>query len=280
MLWVPQMGLGRVIHNTPTVGSANVGTQVTTGASASTKGTPATLISAANNTIETYWVVIWASGYAATTTNNSGALDILTGTATWEILIPNLLMGGCANISGSARLGGKYWAFPIYIPAGVEIGAQAAGARVSTAVTVAIWCYGGDGIPPFRVGRKVTTYGMGTVPNGTAITPGASGAEGSFTQITASTSEDHFAFVPSFQLGNDTTASNNRFAVDIGAGAATEEEILQSAWFVTSGDETCANFGPNMPAFHDVPSGTRLALRASASGALDAAYDAVIHAVS
>lgn len=168
--------------------------------------------------------------------------------------------------------------FPLYIPAGSRLSAKAAGLRVSTAMTVAIWLYGGDGLPPFRVGSKVTTYGV-TVPNGTSITPGATGAEGAWAQITASTTADHFALVPSFQLGADTVVSNNRYAVDIGLGAATEEEIVQSEWYVTSGDETCTNFGPHLPSFQDIPSGSRLSLRASCSGTADV-VDAAIHAVS
>ncbi|MCI0349062.1 MAG: hypothetical protein L0Z53_06515 [Acidobacteriales bacterium] len=277
MLWVPQMGLGRVEHNVGAVGTATIGTAVTTGAASSTKGADATLI--ASTAFETYWVRIIATGYAAVATNSRGCLDIWTGTDPEEVIIPNLLFGGCACISGSARIGAKSWEFPLYIPAGTAVGARAAGDRVSTAVHVAIFLFGGDALPPFRVGRKVTTYGITTVPNGTSVTPGASGAEGTFTEIVASTTEDHFAFLPSYQLGGDTTQSNNRLFVDIGAGAATEEEILQSAIFISSGDESCMNL-PIWPAFHDVPSGTRLAMRASNSGTNDAAYDGAIHAVS
>lgn len=277
MLWVPKKGILRREHNTPTVGGANIGTQVTTGAASNTKGSAAQLI--ASTSFDAYLVIVWASAYAATAATSSGCLDIMIGAATEEVIIPDLLMGGCASGSAVARIGAKYWIFPLYIPAGSRLSAKAAGVRTSTAMTVAIWLYGGDGIPPFRVGSKVVTYGV-TVPNGTSITPGASAAEGSWTQITGSTSEDHFAVVPSFQVGTDTTVSNNRLAVDVGIGAATEEEILQSAWFVTSGDETCANFGPILPAFQDIPSGSRLTMRASNSGVNDAAYDAALHCVS
>lgn len=276
MLWVPRKGVLRREHNTGTVGAANVGTQVTTGAASGTKGSVAQLI--ASTSFDAYFVIIWASGYAATATTSSGCLDIMIGAATEEVIIPDLLMGGCASGSGVARIGAKYWMFPLYIPSGSRLSAKAAGSRVSTAMTVAIWLYGGDGMPPFRVGSKVTTYGV-TVPNGTAITPGGSGAEGSWTQITASTSEDHFCIVPSFQLGNDTVVSNNRLAVDVGVGAATEEEIVQSEWYVTSGDETGCNFGPQLPTFQDIPSGSRLSMRASDSGTNDA-YDGALHCVS
>jgi len=129
------------------------------------------------------------------------------------------------------------------------------------------------------VGSKVTTYG-GTAPNGVAITPGASGAEGSWTQIAATSSEDHFAFVPSFQVENDTTVNNLFYAVDIGIGSATEEEIGQWLFSTNSNESMQGPFGNTMPAFQDVPSGTRLVMRASNNSTNDAQYGAAIHAVS
>lgn len=206
-------------------------------------------------------------------------MDLLLGAATEEVIISDMLMGFCGDM-GAAGRGGKTWEFPLYIPAGSRLAAQAAGIRTSTAMRVAIWLYGGDGYPPWRPGGKVTTYGMGTVPNGTAITPGASGAEGSWTQITASTSEDHFAFVPSFQISNDLSTNARVYMVDLGLGAATEEEIMEG--YVFSGDTAESMTGPlnGMPCFQDVPSGTRLVMRASNSGTNDAGYNGVIHCLS
>lgn len=286
MLWVPQKGSFVRLHNTGTVGSITCGTSVTTGAAASTKGTPAELISAANNTIDTYWITVVAYAYGNTATDSQGALDILVGAATEEVLIPNLLMGFCGTQALGMGRGHKTWQFPLYIPAGTRIAAQAAGQRVSTALRVCVYLYGDNGLPPFRVGRKVTTYGMGTVPFGTTIVPGASGAEGSWTSITASTSEDHFAFVPSFQPGTDTTLNTLHYALDLGVAAngeaaSTAVEISQSYWFPVNSDEAMLGAIPPMPTFCDVPATSVLAMRVSNSGANDVGnYNAVIHAVS
>lgn len=277
MLWVPRKGFLQVQHNTGAVGSANIGTAVTTGASASTKGTPAELIT--STSFEVYWVRIIATNYGAAATASEGAMDILTGAATEDVLIPNLLMGYCGGI-GAAGNGAKVWDFPLYIPAGTRIACQAAGARTSTAFRVGIFLYGGDEQPPFRVGTRVTTYGMGTVPNGTAITPGASGAEGTFTQITASTTEDHFALVPSFQVSADTTINLRQYSLDIGIGAATEDQVMEGYWYATDSGELMGGSYNPMPCFLDVPSGTRLAMRVSNSGANDGGYNGVIHGVS
>lgn len=283
MLWVPQKGILRLEHNLGGVGTITPGTAVTTGASASTKGTAVQLI--ASTAFDSYWCRVMATNYGLSATTSRGCLDILIGAATEEVLIPNLLMGFCGGSVLGA--GPKVWEFPLYIPAGQRIAAQVAGDRTSTAMRVGIMLYGGSGYPPFRVGSKVTTYGIGTVPAGTSVTPGASGAEGAWTQITASTSEDHFAFVPSMQppTGDTTLTPVKHTFMDIGVGAATEEPIGGSEqsyiYTVETGELQGGPFN-GMPCFGDVPSGSRLTVRLSASGALDtvSTQECAIHAVS
>lgn len=277
MLWVPQKGIIRVDHNTGSAGAANPGTAVTTGASSSTKGTPAELIT--STAFDSYWMTVIASNFGLSATASEAALDILVGAATEDVLIANLLYGYAGGNAGSTS-GPRRWDFPLYIPAGTRIAAQAASARVSSNVRVLIYLYGGHSIPPFRVGTRVTTYGMGTVPNGTTITPGASNAEGSWTQITASTSEDHFCLSHSFQPSADTTINNLTQAVDIGVGSATEEEVAGQYWYRTDSAEHIEGPWNTMPAFVDVPAGSRLVMRASNSGVNDGGYNGVIHAVS
>jgi len=279
MLWVPQKGILKLDHNTGAVGANPYGASVTTGAAAATKGTPVQLI--ASTAFDAYWITILAGGYGLAATDSQGALDILTGAATEEVLIANLLMGFCSPTDSATGVGPKVWNFPLYIPAGTRIAAQAAGQRVSTAMRVSVFLYGGDAMPPFRVGRKVTTYGMGTVPFGTTIVPGASAAEGAWTQITASTTEAHFCVVPSFQCGTDTTLTRLMYAYDIGLGAATETEMIQSYWFAATDNEMMRGPENPMPAFFDIPSGSRLAARVSNSGVNDAGnYNTVLHCVS
>ena len=277
MLWIPQKGRLLVQHNLGSVGDVTPGTTVTTGGTTSTKGTPAELIAA--TAFDAYWVVVTASGYSGSAAASDGAMDLLIGSATEEVLIPDMLFGQAPDLN-SVPTAPRMWQFPLYIPAGSRLAVRAAGRRVSTNFQVGIVLYGGDGIPPFRVGRKVTTYGMGTVPAGTTITPGASGAEGSWTEIVASTTEDHFAFFPSFQVGNDTSMLLRCLSVDIGVGAATEQEIGGGYMYATGTTETMTGpFGHEWPIFADVPSGTRLVMRASCNGTLDS-YNGVIHAVS
>ena len=278
MLWIPQKGIVNATSNIAATGTTTPGTSVTTGATATTKGTPAELIT--STPFDSYWITILASEYGSAAAAAQGAMDILIGAATEEVLIPNLLFGHAGRYSSAIDVGPKRWDFPLYIPAGQRIAVRAAGARTSTAFRVAVFLYGGNGYPPFRTGSKVTTYGMGTIPRGTTITPGASGAAGSFTQITASTTEDHFAFVPSFQVATATVVNNRAFTVEMGIGAATEEVIGLPYLFATDTGECMQGPTNSFPVFADVPSGTRLAMRASNSGTNDTSYDGVIHAVS
>lgn len=277
-LWMPQKGEIFCQHNTGTVGTATPGTSVTTGSPASTKGTAVQLI--ASTSFESYWMTVVASEYAISAGASEGCLDILIGAATEEVLIPNLLMGYCGGSVADSGTGPKIWNFPLYVPAGQRLAARVAGVQTTRAMRVAIYLYGGNGVPPWRFGSSVTTYGMGTVPNGTTITAGASGAEGAWTQITAATTRDHFCLVPSFQVSGDATVLARNLFVDIGIGAATEEEIAQSFWFRTDGGAEQMG-GPinSFPCFQDVPSGTRLVMRASNNGTTDT-YNGVIHGVS
>ena len=280
MLWIPGVSPTLVETNVGSVGSSTLGTAVQTGASASTKTSPAVQL-IASTLFDAYWIKIIATNYANATTASQGALDILIGAATEEMLIPNLLMGHCGHAGAQTACGAKVWEFPLFIPAGSRLAAASAGARTSTDVNVAVYLYGGAGYPPYRVGQKVVTYGMGTVPDGTTVTPGASGAEGSWTQITASTTENHIALIPSIQPTGDTTVLNRAYSVDVGIGASSAEVDVGIPWvYFTEATFDSMMSVESMSKQLFVPSGTRLAMRISNSGTNDSTINGVIHAVT
>lgn len=278
MLWHPGGGGSgySIISNTEIVGTSAPGTNVPDGASVNTYGTVTELISAANNVRDSWGIWIFPS----INTNPSAlagqaCLDILVGGATDDALVSGLLVGGAYSTAARAFF------FPVHIPAGVRIAAQiSAGTAQTTEASVVVNLYGG-GVPPFRVGRKVTTYGT-KIDNsrGQAVTPAQSGAAASVTQMTASTTEDHFYFLPSFQVSVDTTIATATYNnIGIGVGAATEERI-GTWWFGKSADERQSGPFPQLGVFRNVPSGTRLTMLASNGGTNDSNYDGLIHAVS
>lgn len=281
MLFVPSSGPVLTESNTGTVAdnAPNFsGTLVTTGAGTSaTKGAVAQLI--ASTLFDAYWVTVIAGSYGLAAAASEGCLDILIGAATEDVLIADLLMGYCGGEVAAAGGGPKIWNFPLHVPAGSRLSAKACGARLSTAFKVAIYLYGGNGYPTFPCGQKVTTYGV-TAPTGTLITPGASGVEGAYAQIVAATSGDHIAVVPSFQVEADITTNNKCLVSDIGVGAATEEEIASQHIWTTDANEHMGGPWNAMPCFRDIPSGTRLAFRASNSAGNDGQYGAALHCVS
>lgn len=272
-LLTPQKGRTKVITNGGIVGSATPWSAVVSNATTLLDGTIVELVSAANNNQDSWGITVSCTATGAAATAAEATLDILIGGATDDVLIESLIVG-------YATTSVRTYFFPIYIPAGVRIAARLASVRVSVTSRVGVWLYGGAP-PPFRIGRKVTTYGT-KINNarGVAIVPTASGGAASATQIVAATTEEHFAFAPGFQPATDTTVTPTGFVnIGIGVGAATEDRI-GTWWFYKDTQEDVGGPMPNLPAFHDVPSGSRLTMLASNSGANDAAYDGLIYAVS
>lgn len=274
MLAVPTKGV-RVVTNAQAVGSAaNIGVQIPEGGSANTYGATTQILAAASNVVDSWAIHVAIYGAGASAAASETCVDILAGDATEALLIPGLLAGGAYG--GGVRS----WWFPLSIPAGTRLSARVSTARTAiTDISVAVWLYGG-GPAPFRTGRKVTAYGSkANNSRGVAVTPAASGGAASATEIVASTTEDHFYLLPSYQVSTDTTITPaGNTSIGIGLGAATEERV--GTWlFPKDTNEVQIGPVPCWGAWRDVPSGTRLTLLASNSGANDAAQDALILAV-
>ncbi len=275
MLWTPKTDI-RVVTNAGIVGSATPWTALPGNATTLLDGAVTEVISASNNVRDSYGIEIAITGTGLSATAAEAAVDILVGGATDDVLIPALLCGYTAAASGP---GVTRYFFPLHIPAGVRIAATLASVRAGITAQIGIWLYGG-GTPPWRVGRKVTAYGT-QINNarGQAVTPTASGGAASATQMTASSGADHFYFCPGFQPATDTTITPAGWvSVGIGVGASTEERI-GTWWFGKDTAESMVSQVPSFGAWREVPSGTRLTLLASNSGANDAAYDGLIYAV-
>jgi hypothetical protein len=272
MLWTPQFGDVKTISNYGIVGAASPGTALPEGGTANTYGTVTEIISAANNVFDSFGIEIDIVETAASGVASQASVDILIGGATDDVLISSLLVGWV--YAATVR---SYF-FPVHIPAGVRIAARLSTPR--TAITdprICITLHGGSA-PPWRVGHKVVTYGT-KIDNsrGQAVTPTASGGTASVTQMTSSSSMDHFYFLPGFQMATGTALTLKNYNVGIGVGASTEERIGTWWWRGDTGEKSA--FHPSMGAWRNVPAGTRLSLLVSNSGTNDTAYDGHIYAV-
>lgn len=283
MLWVPSKGKVRVQHNLGGTGAGSKGTLISAAGTNTAFGSVTQMIASTN--FDAFWITIALTKIAASATASQTVFNLYTGAATEELVIDSLL---CGHSSGDIALSGKgpiYYSFPLYIPAGTRISGAFKSVRVGVGAYAAIWLYGGNEAPPFQVANKITSYGTpgaSSLPRGTAITPGTSGAEGSWTQVVASSAIDHFAIVPGFQVATDTTMTNSTIALDIGIGGAGAEAQISEGW-IYHVDQTECMGGPlcTIPCFRPIPAGTRLACRASNSVATnDAAYDCALYACS
>jgi hypothetical protein len=270
VLGTPQFGDVRVVSNWGTVGTTAHGTGVASSASANTYGSVVECISAANNNQDSWGIEITVMETGASGGTRNASLDILVGGATDDVLISSLL---CGNVYAGAC---RTYFFPVHVPSGLRVAAQHANGTGSVTARVGIALYGGSP-PPFRVGNKVTTYGTKiNAGRGQAVTPTASGGAASVTEMTASSTDDHFYFVPGFQHATGTITLKT-YNIGIGVGASTEERI--GTWWVQgdTGEKTC--YWPTMGAWRNVPSGTRLTMLASNSGTNDT-HDGLIYAVT
>jgi hypothetical protein len=274
-LLTPTKGRLKVITNSGIVGTATPGTGVASNATTLLDGAVTELISAANNTQDSWGISVNISATGSSATPAEACLDILIGGATDDVLIPALICG-----YAGVNQGGYTYFFPLHIPQGVRIAAILASVRTSITSQVIVNLYGGSP-SPWRTGRRVTAYGT-QINNarGQAVVPTASGGAASVTQMTASSTYDHFAFIPGFQPATDSTLTPaGTINIGIGTGAATEERI-GTWWFTKTTAEDCTGPTIGMPVFQEVPAATRLTILASNSGANDAAYDGLIYAVS
>ena len=271
MLWTPPQRL-RTQSNAPTLATLTPGTAVTTGATSSTKGSATQLI--ASTKFDVWGVTLVFTDYGASATASDACFDLLLG-ANDDVRVANLLCGYSPSSSSFGTQ--RYW-FPLYIPAGVKVSGRAAGLRTSTAMQVQIFLEGGTPSPPWRVGSRVTTYGITTVPNGTNVVAG-NAAEGSWTQMTASTSEDHFYLVPSFQLTSETSISSRALNVDYGVGGSGSEVLLGSVDYGQSSFELLSTPGDLGGEDVHVPAGSRLVMRASSTGVSNN-YNGALYGIS
>lgn len=246
---------------------------------ANTKDTTwTTLLAAVGFDVHLVAVHFYESSVAGT--NTATLIDLGIGAAAAEeVLIPDLLAGWCHG----ATIGmAKSYLFPLYIPAGSRLSARAASVRTTGSVRCLVELFGGPRNPDHWCGQQVTAYGIDAANSrGTAVTAGASSAEGAWTQIVAATSQKHSALV--LGLGGataTTTVTNGSYTADVGVGAATEAAIAENLRWRSTTAETYFQAHPWLPIFVPVPSSERLAVRMSTNAGAAIVTDMALYGVS
>ncbi len=275
-LWTPPQQFSLYDSNLTVPATGAMGTIVTAGTPAHTKNATYTQLIAAT-TFDCYWIEIHMSEVVVASTDTGTLVDIAIGAAAAEqVIIPNLNAGHAASYTGTT-VGGQKYAFPLYIPSGSRISATSQAVTASDTVVVWVKLYGGPKTPVWS-GQQVVDYGTSLAASqGVQVTPGASGAEGAWTQIVAATSQNH-SFLSAGVAGLDAVIGLQVLLLDIGVGAATEAAIYEHGVFVTSTAEALSQPFP-FCVWHPVLSGDRLAARISGSGAAQDC-DVILYGVS
>lgn len=207
-------------------------------------------------------ITVEAFGVGSSGAGTSTLLEVGVGAAAAEVVkIPNILHGGTLSISGMPCR----YEFELDIPAGSRIAMRCQALVLSQQVSVSCRLFASGGVSDSP--SSVTTYGIalatsiGTIPG----TPGAINTEGSWTQITAGTSEDHGAMSVSIAGSASNTVTASSGLLDIGYGGAGSEVVLipNIPWSAANTEDIRVL----IPAISRVnlPSGTRLAVRIQAT---------------
>lgn len=282
MLVPPHPHLSYVTSNSsiPGVSATNVsGTQVTSGGSANTAGTWTQIH--AGLTYPSECVVfriggVRTSGNVIAATTLNGYMDIGIGPSSGSVTtIAEKL--SCSNSSGI----GAVWFLPLRIPPDTIVWARFQCTAASALSAVFFAAHGGNMNPGTMPSctRIVALGATSASTTGTAITPGASNAEGAWTQIVASTAEDYAGVMLSHLFNVDTTLTSELIGVgDVGVGGSGSEKVVgenitYSA--LTTANETRTSF--HMPTFIGIKAASRLCARYSGSLAADGTNSIMVY---
>ena len=182
--------------------------------------------------------------------------------------------------SQAQGLGVLYW-LPIRFPPDTPIWARHQNTAASAKAGVQISFQGGN-MNPGQFPSFTGMVALGAVTastTGTSITPGASGAEGAWAQIVASSTADYGGLMASPLFNVDTTLTSGlTTTIDVGVGGSGAEKVVgenvtrQFMWSsAEQKDAVC------FPTFVGVPSGSRIVARASGSATADGTNSIILY---
>lgn len=226
--------------------SANKFHGVITNGGGQPSGTVGTSITPGNNTFPAYAQVLSATAFetffcvvhahandvAAQARNTLLNIGIdPAGGSTYVTRIPNLLVA-CAVTMASLG-GGVFYGFPLYIPAGATLAAQAS---INNATVGTLRCvlrlFGRPSRPESLVcGSYIDSFGEATsTSTGTEVTPGTT-SDGAYTQLGSNTAKPYWWWQTGFGA-NDSTLGSNQIVLDLAYGDATNQHLISGEIFV------------------------------------------------
>lgn len=286
-LWVPNSGFSFATDNAGTTyTAAGIGTQITAGGSNHSKNASITsLLAGSVITQDCYWISIGFYAGSSSGASRRFLTDIFfdpAGGTGWEGTprIPDL----AANCPDYIQ-GGVWYEFPLYVKSGTSIGARCQAETASSTVRVVIAVTGRPSRPMMiEAGTKVLAYGVTAASTqGTAVTPGDSGAMGSYSASLGTTSKDHWWWQTGI-LFTDTTQTAVQYWFDMAVGDANRKYIVQRGMHHTNAGTVEQAGKPNFsgiyyPAYSQA-SGALTYVRGVCTGTSDSTCTAIVYGVS
>lgn len=270
MLFTPANSWNFSLSNIETVRPAAGWGAVVTPGTAGAKGAWASVFTAAQVSTEIFGLLIFINNCSTSATTRNVLLDVgidPAGGTNYSVIIPDLIGGHAAPTT----VGGIYYYFPIYIPAGSSVAVRATG-TVATTFNVALRCYGKPRRPDSVIcGTKVTAFGATlATATGTTVTAGTT-AEGAWTQLGSATTHPIFWW----QCGMtcvDTTMTANAHTMDVAVGdAANKDIVLADALAIFTAAEQSTMLPAVIQAYDRTPVGQLVYGRIQCSGTADSA---------
>jgi hypothetical protein len=247
-----------------TPSTSTFGVNVTSG-TGNSDGTAVTLLSALTHDVEL--IEIFTGEFSTSGDDSATLMDILydpAGGSSWQTLISDLIVGYSTSQASLTRLDVVGFAFPLWIPAGASIGAQARSASSSSQTGgVMVFAKGGNKNPAsWWAGQGVESIGINAASSqGTLITPDSSGAFSSWTDLGAPTVTTYRGGAIQFGVQGVGNATNTRaFYVQFGIGS---NQIGVDFRISVGSTESGTSLKPGLM-FHDIPAGAQLQARGTA----------------
>lgn len=234
MLYLPGLSWGYSTSNFTTPSTSSFGTSITGSGTANVKGSYTQLLSALAE--DAYMVYIRITDGNTNATGRDGTVDIgidPAGGTSYSVLIPDLL----ASQAGASADGAHIYWFPVRIPAGATVAARTSQSVISATCRVSIAVRGKPSRPDLIPwGTTVTAFGVGASSNGTSITPGTSGADGTYVSL-GTPSKPHFFWQVGFGINNATTTALG-YNIDLARGDGSNKHlIISDAQFIATTTE-------------------------------------------
>jgi hypothetical protein len=208
-------------------------------------------------------------------------VDPAGGTA-WVELIADLVCGYTHLGNAGPRAFSAYYHFPLYIKSGSSLGVRARCAHSAniTAGRLAISAAGEPSRPDaWWCGQKVETLGITAASSkGTDVTPGASGAFGSWTNVGGTIS----ARYGSVQMGLNgensagSTAQTCHWQLGYSSTPLPGHPMIYGH---TGTAEETGRIGGHLPSFCNIPAGTQMQIRGESSIAGPVAQNLAVYGV-